>query len=182
MRSLTWNNGELAPDASMLCLILASCRCDRVPALLFLRPYLAQRRWSITGEISLLEAPGAKLVPQWPRSLWLSKSTLGERRAVSSTVTKLCNQGIIHVEVNEDEIFFALDEARKSEIWLQTSTEDRLSLWFDLLKLTIYSCPDVYAEYFWSTIMARLECIIDSTVLPFLSILHWEQLRYHQPM
>ena len=56
----------------MLCLTLASCACDRVPAVFFTRPYNPlQRRWNSDGEIEKKRVPEAIALPQWPKRLFV---------------------------------------------------------------------------------------------------------------
>ena len=54
----------------MMCMLLAVCSCDRVPAMLFTRPFCAQRRWISNGEIEIFEPPATREIPQWPRKMF----------------------------------------------------------------------------------------------------------------
>ena len=186
----------------MTCLILACCRCDRVPALLFIRPYGSRRRWNNHGEIELVDPPAADAIPQWPLGVFLDTTKMPSRgKSVASensrkgglsfaargfpwrlspSVERLCQQNIISIEHDEESFFFRMVDSIREEIWEQTSTQDRLLLWFDLLKLIVYSSPDVYAESFWKSIFNAFKPVIDSTLLPFISVLEWTHLQYHQ--
>ena len=183
-RSLKWNGDILSTEASMTCLILACCRCDRVPALLFTRPYISQRRWNEDGEICLADPPSADMIPQWPSNTVVdatetpthSKSGLG----ISPSIETLCQQDIISTEREGREVFFRMATSMREEIWEQTSTHDSLLLWFDLLRLIIYSSPDACAEIFWQDVFRSCKAVIESTLLPFLSVLRWDDLEYHQ--
>ena len=188
----------------MLCLILACCRCDRVPTLLFTRPYGPRRRWNNHGEIELADLPPANAIPQWPLDVFvganklpsrgkdpllegrckgiLSSIALGLPRGLAPNIEHLCQQNIINTELDGDCCFFRMVSSIREEIWEQTCTQDRLLLWFDLLKLTLYSSPDAYAEIFWEKILLSCKPVIDSTILPFLSVLEWSDLQHHQAM
>ena len=190
MRSLRWNGGVLSTEASMTCLVLASCRCDRVPAILFTRPYVSQRRWSEDGEICLTDPPSSDMIPQWPLSM-ISNAKRSPVRGkescesfidckFSSSIEALCEQDLISIERDEEGSSFQMKMSLREEIWKQTSTHDRLLVWFDLLKLVIHSSPDAYAEIFWQTLFHKSKTVIDSTVLPFLSVLEWGRLVRYQ--
>ena len=190
MRSLRWNGDVLPTEASMLCLILASCRCDRVPALLFTRPYVSQRRWSEDGEIYLTDPPSSDMIPQWPLKM-ISDAKRSPIRGkgsceslidwrFSSSIEALCEQSLIGIERDGEDLSFHMVMSLREEIWKQTSTQDRLLLWFDLLRLVIHSSPDAYAEIFWQTLFYKSKTVIDSTLLPFLSVLEWNHLIRYQ--
>ena len=194
----------------MTCLILACCRCDRVPALLFIRPYGSRRRWNNHEEIELVDPPAADAIPQWPLDIFIDATEVpshgktvaseNSRERVLSladagfpsmaapgfpwrlfpSVEYLCQKNIISIEQDEESFFFRMVDSIREEIWEQTSTQDRLLLWFDLLKLIIYSSPDVYAESFWKSIFNAFKPVIDSTLLPFISVLEWTHVQYHQ--
>ena len=81
--------------------------------------------------------------------------------------------------VRED-LFLAITEARKEEILKQISTPQHVNLWLDLLKLMIYAYPDPYADSLGSRVRWCLKDLITSTVLPFLSVVDWDQLQEGQ--
>ena len=170
----------------MTCLILACCRCDQVPALLFTRPYISQRRWNDDGEIYLADPPSADMIPQWPSSAVVDATKTPTRRksrlGISPITGTLCQQGIISTEREGREVFFRMATSMRDEIWEQTSTHDCLLVWFDLLRLIVFSSPDACAEIFWQDIFHSCKAVIDSTLLPFLSVLRWDHLEYHQPV
>lgn len=190
MRSLRWNEDILSTEASMTCLILASCRCDRVPALLFTRPYISQRRWGEDGEIYLTEPPSFDMIPQWPLKMIsdAKRSPMGGKGSCeslvewrfSSSIEALIEQGLISIEHDEEDLSFQMAMSLREEIWKQTSTQDRVLVWFDLLRLVIHSSPDAYAEIFWQTLFHKSKTVIDSTLLPLLSVLEWHHLIRHQ--
>ena len=157
-------------------MMLACSRCELFPALLFVRPYQLQRRWGSNGEIQTLEAPSSDLVSQWPRNVWLKNTQPGRVQSLSKSIQTLCQQKAITVVLDREELFFTMEQSKKDDILMQISTEDRLLICFDLLKLTLFSCPDAFAERFWLSTMAILKPIIDTTIIPFLSVLEWEHL------
>lgn len=179
----------------MTCLMIACCRCDRVPALLFTRPYVSRRRWNEQGEIELVHPPAADTIPQWPKKMFVDvgglpsrgkgvfSSTAGEfSPQLAPNIEYLCQQDIVETEIDGDNLFFRMAQSVREEIWEQTCTQDRLLLWFDLLKLIIHSSPDIYAEMFWQTILCNCKPVIDSTLLPFLSVIEWPDLQHHKAM
>ena len=188
----------------MICLILACCRCDRLPAFLFTRPYSPRRRWNNNGEIELADPPSTVTIPRWPLDLFVDATELpgfgkddspeGSRRGVPSSRTleppwrlspsieHLCQNNVISIEVDGEDLSFRMVESRREEIWEQTRAEDRLLLWFDLLKLTIYSSPDAFAEISWKSILGNCKPVTETTLIPFLSVLEWTHLQHHSDM
>lgn len=202
-RSLRYNGDALSTEASMTCMILACCECDRVPAFIFARPYGPRRRWNNHGEIELADPPPAEKIPQWPLNIFdapplpspgngnrvegslrgiMSSAALGLPLQLSPHIEQLCQRSIISTEFDGKTLFFRMPKSTREEIWEQTWTQDRLLLWFDLLELVVYSSPDVYAEVFWKNIINSVKPVIDSTIVPFLSILEWTHLQQHQAM
>ena len=173
----------------MTCLILACCRCDWVPALLFTQPYVSRRRWNKHGEIYLADPPSADMIPQWPLNKvieWPLRSKSGRKRLsswkLSPSIEDLCRRSVISTEHDGEDVFFCMVSSMREKIWEQTSTQDRLLLWFDLLRLVIYSSPDACAEIFWQQTFRSCKPVIESTLLPFLSVLEWEDLERHQAL
>ena len=191
----------------MLCLILASCRCERVPAFLFVRPYLPQRRWDLDGEIKVFQAHG---LPEWPKQIFRQRrrkgiaATTAEARALtvigladfyastigyrldaagakfynlSTDIGALCRQKVLSTHLDEDDVWLQLDFHAKVQIWRQTSSDDRLLLWFCLLEIVVFSYPDIYSEGCWEKVQRQCQDLVDSTVSPFLAVIGWEQLR-----
>ena len=193
----------------MLCLILASCGCERVPAFLFIRPYLPQRRWNLDGEIEMFRAHG---LPEWPNQIFCQQrhervagdgkttagmganifaSAIGHRLDtgdakiynLSHDVASLCRQHVLSAYLDEGDVFWLrLNIRAKIQIWQQTSTDDRLLLWFCLLKLVVFSYPDIYSECFWEIVQSQCQDILGSTVSPFLAVIGWEQLKSHRSL
>ena len=188
----------------MLCLTLASCACDRVPAFLFTRPYSPnRRRWNLNGEIEQKDASGTLALPQWPKGLFaeveesasgcreidlLYEDTavgyppLGGRRrrfTPEADIAELSSRNIISFDLVEDCLLLAVHPAVKDGLWGQTSDDDRLFVWFDTLKLVVSSFPDVYAEIMWQQIQWYCRDVVRSTILPFLSVVGWPELSAH---
>ncbi len=193
----------------MLCLILASCECERVPAFLFVRPYLPQRRWNLDGEMGVYHAHG---LPQWPKHIFcpqreetvaeksraaagygeanFSASAIGHRSDtgdakvynLSQETASLCRQRILSAHLDQDDVWLQLDVRARAQIWHQASIDDRLLVWFCLLKLVVFSYPDVYSECFWEKVQYQCQDLVSSTVSPFLAVIGWEQLRYRKAL
>ena len=179
----------------MLCLTLASCACDRVPAFLFTRPYYSQqRRWNSIGEIDQRKVSETIELPQWPRNLFSSTARKGQTSFDNSAlgfphlandphffnlepdIAILSSMNIVSFDLDEDCVLFAMRTDLKEGLWRQTSIDDRLFIWFGLLKLVIFSFPDVYAEIMWQQIQWRCRDVVRSTIIPFLSVVGWSEL------
>ena len=208
-RSLRFNGMLLPPVASMLCLILASCASERIPAFLFVRPYLPQRRWNLDGEIEVYHASG---LPEWPKHIFhrqrqasvaregratagngeanFHASAIGHRLVtgdakfynLSQDIASLCRQRILRVHLEEDDVWLQLDLRIKAQVWHQTSINDRLLLWFCLLQLVVFSYPDVYSECRWEKVQYQCQDLVGSTVSPFLAVIGWEELKCHKAL
>lgn len=190
----------------MLCLALAVCSDDWVPALLFTRPFWPLRRWSIDGEIEIVGPPSADELPQWSRHLFRAKAKEGHRYfddvdqpeysssrehsvsccahyelRPSPEVEELSSEGIILLKSAEEGLFLAMVEARKEEVLDKLSPQQHVQLWVDLLQLTIYTYPDPYAEGFDFQVRNSCKKLITSTILPFLSVVDREHLQALTP-
>ena len=201
------NGDVLSPTASKLCLTLASCACDRVPAFLFTRPYYPnRRRWSSNGEIEQKDVTGTLALPQWPKDLFVEVEESGSpcggvdmlyegiaigypplaggkrRFTLEADIANLLSRNIISFDLVEEGLQLALHPTVKERLWGQTSKDDRLLVWFDLLKLVVTSFPDVYAEIMWQTIQWQCRNVVRSTILPFLSVVGWPELSAHTEM
>ena len=188
----------------MLCLTLASCACDQVPTFFFTRPYSpTQRRWDRNGEIEQRKVPNAIALPQWPKDLFVEveesdwelagSDILYEDTAVGyppvavdkrrftleADIADLVSWNFISVDLLEDYLLLTVHPAVKEALWDQTSIDDRLLVWFDLLKLVVFSFPDMYAEIMWQPLQWQCRSVVRSTVLPFLSVVGWPELSAH---
>ena len=187
----------------MLCLILATCACETVPAFLFVRPYLPQRRWNAEGEMEVFHAKG---LPNWPSKIFQQRqesiaeagrtsaqanfyaSAIGHRFSTGDTnfynlsqnIESLCQQDILSVRLERDDLWLQLESSTKEDLQRQTSIDDRLLLWFCLLKFIVFSYPDIYSECCWEKVQYQCQDLVDSTVSPLLAVLNWEQLNPHK--
>ncbi|KAM0798683.1 hypothetical protein BDR22DRAFT_891081 [Usnea florida] len=203
---LKFQGSPLAPAASMLCLILATCACETVPAFLFVRPYLSQRRWNAAGEMEVFHAKG---LPDWPSRIFQQRqesiaevgctpvdnrkanfyaSAIGHRFStgdtkfyyLSQSIESLCQQDILSVHLRCDDLWLQLKSSTKEELQRQISIDDRLVLCFCLLKLVVFSYPDIYSECCWEKVQFQCQNLVDSTVSPLLAVLSWEELNPHK--
>ena len=170
-------------------MLLAVCNCDRVPALLFIRPFDMQRRWNSKGEIEV-HPPSLADVPQWPLRLFcpagdelrghgdVKVTSLGFKYPKFTPSMEQCLlDGLILTSLDEEDIFLSIATTKKEEIWKNTTIADRVLIWLDLVRLTIYAFPDAYSEGFYQRVQWCLAEVISSTVLPFLSVLQLDQLQ-----
>ena len=186
----------------MMCMLLAACNCDRVPTLLFIRPDFEQRRWNVDGEIEKEPPLTYYNVSQWTKKVFVpaanSSREMKDRPTdqfsamalgfpafsvdsvfcqLSPSFKLLLKSQILGVQLDGDEVFLRISNTSKEEIWEQTSTKDRLFIWVELLILVIHSFPDPYAEALWRNVQYSCVEVIDSTILPFLSVLESSHLR-----
>lgn len=185
----------------MLCLVLAVCSCDWVPAILFSRPFCSLRRWNSDGEIESIRPSSAEL-PQWPRHMFFAEAEQGHRDVdgvdgnkdlprsrcsantcgyrelrLSTAVQDLCKEGIVLIKSVEKDLYLAIAEARKEEVLKEISPRQHGQLWLDLLRLMMYAYPDPYTESFEFRLRQCCRGLIASTILPFLSIVEWQDLQ-----
>ena len=203
---IKWDGKPLSAEASMTCVALAACNCDRVPALLFVRPFCNQRRWNLDGEIEIQAPPPAEQFPQWPRKIFvpvafsslekkdypndqLHSTALGFPTIsgnpvyyqLSPSLNLLSQNQNLSIQLDEGDVFLSISTVSKEDIWKQTSIPDRLFVWFELLKLVIYAFPDTYAESLWRRVACNFVDIINSAIVPFLSVLDWSHLSRLHP-
>lgn len=170
-------------------MLLAVCSCDRVPALLFIRPFDMHRRWNSNGEIEV-HPPSLADVPQWSCRLFrpagnktrshgdVRMTSLGFKYPKFTLSMEQCLlDDLITTSLDEEDMFLSVATSKKEEIWEKTTIADRVLIWLDLVRLTIYAFPDPYAESFCQRVQWCLEEVISSTVLPFLSVLQWDRLQ-----
>ena len=166
-------------------MLLAACSCDRVPALLFMRPFSARRRWDANGEIEITAPPSPDDLAQWLLKRGWPKAqdgvSDGENQMLPSDIEMLCLEGVLSSHLDEEDVFLSIAPSAKEMIWKEASIEDRVLLWLDLLRLTVHAYPDPYAECSWRRIQWCCNEIVTSTILPFLSVLEWNILQTLAP-
>ena len=166
-------------------MLLAACSCDRVPALLFTRPFSAQRRWNSGGEIQIIGPPSPNDLDQWSLKSGWSETQDGasdvENQTLPSNMELLCHEGILSFHLDGEDVFLSITQCAKEMIWREASIEDRILLWLDLLRLTIHAFPDPYAECSWRRVQWCCNEIVTSTIIPFLSVLEWDILQTLAP-
>ncbi|KAI9869771.1 MAG: hypothetical protein M1830_005104, partial [Pleopsidium flavum] len=218
--TLLSTGAKLSHRASTLCLMLACCECDRIPAFLFSRPYSLQRRWNSDGEVQNLPPPSASAVPQWSSGFFEETIDAGHPKfffqataiglcaghrlsqplitiepppgkpfgkhslpranvhlfRVSEDVQTLFEFNVIEPVFDEGWLYLGVVGSWKDSIRRKCSTSDRVRLLSDLVKLVTFSFPDLYSEMLWQVVRLRSQEIIESTILPFLSVVDWQKL------
>ena len=108
----------------------------------------------------------------------------GGRRlfTLEADIAELLSRDIIRFDLIEDCLLLTVNPAAKEGLWGQTSIDDRLLVWFDLLKLVIFSFPDAYAEIMWQPTQWQCRDVVRSTILPFLSVVGWPELSAHKKL
>ena len=114
-----------------------------------------------------------------PQSMHLTKQSDWLFR-LSEDIQTLMGLNIIHPRLDEDWLYFELSGSWIDSIRRECSTEDRVRLLYDLARLVASAYPDPYAESLWQIIRVRSKDIIDSTVLPFLSVLCPQDVDYRE--
>lgn len=185
--------------------MLACCDCDSIPALLFSRPYSPRRRWDSTGTVKIAH-PVLSKVPQWASGLFrqidegqlrgnvdlgysFPPSHLGlyvdhgeansrlHHFGVSEDVQSLFERSIIYNILDEGLLYFKIAENWKHIIRLECTVNDHVGALSDLVQLIIFAFPDMHTEALWQCIRLGLSKIIKSTVLPFLSVIEWQEFQ-----
>ena len=72
---------------------------------------------------------------------------------------------------SEETIYFVLAETWKETILQATSEKLRIRIWTLLATVVAYAMPIPYTEPLWQVFQFQLKEIIESTVMPFLSVL-----------
>ena len=89
-----------------------------------------------------------------------------------SDLQYLCDlQGFATV-TSEETIYFVLAETWKESILQATSEKLRIRIWTMLTNMVAYAMPIPYTEPLWQVFQVQLTEIIESTVMPFLSVLN----------
>ena len=103
-------------------------------------------------------------------------SDIRRRFTLGEDIAELLSRNIISFDLIEDYLFLAVHPSLKEALWGQILTDDRLFVWFDLLKLIVFSFPDVYTEVIWQPIQWQCRNVVRSTTLSFLSVVGWPEL------
>jgi hypothetical protein len=203
LSSLPIAGQQLSDVARSLCVLLAYCEVKWVPAFLFLRPYLHQRRWQSNGEISSIASKGRKHLPQWPlqlfeksyfrwthdsvfpyseldliKSVVLSEEALtGEHLRVIEDFRLMVSKGALRITTQNCTVGFAISDDLKEDLRRKCSKTETIRTLSDLVLLTIEAMPDPYAESLWKIIYSCLHNLIAGTILPFLSVAEWVDLK-----
>lgn len=167
-----------------------------MPAFLLCRPFVHQRRWSPTGEIQITRrAPGsADALPSWAVDFFDEDNLLDGKFAyqgwalgrygkqagsyhIRDDVITLFSNDIINIANEDGLLYFETTEDWKAAIRRQCSENHYIQILLDLLGLMVYSFPDKYAEIFWRHIEVHSREVIESTLLPFLSVVGWQELQ-----
>ena len=187
--------------ATAFCLTLACCACERVPAALFYRACQTRRRWHATGDrvdscdhledlpswfVGLFRLQEPEISAKYVEGLNLADSTPSELLGIrpddvqtfAASVLLLQNDlqyisdlhGFATVAL-DGTIFFVLTETWKRTILHTASERLRTRIWKLLATVAAYAMPIPYTEPLWTVFQAQLQVVIESTVVPFLSVL-----------
>ena len=201
LRSQKSGDERISREAVSLCLTLACCTCDQVPAFLFTRPYAPQPRWNAIGEIEQSSCRPRDF-PSWPCDLFINHhepllsrehihaAQLGLRPynaqshskptyRLSSDLQWLQKNSIIEMQEDEGWLYFTLDYSCREMLEAQLSTTLRMHIWLELLKLVSHAYPEAYVEPLSREVQHRCNDVIESTVLPFLSVMSGLELMEH---
>lgn len=184
---------HLPADALALCQTLASCACRRVPAFLFIRPWLSRRQWDLEGTIEEKHLSSDK-VPRWaklifsteiggdwyyprtnlvglPPGFLQSKSIHGLR--ISNNIRALIRQDILRTYTEDGWLYFELTDPWQEILHQDLHEDGRMNCLAGLAALVIQSYPAPYLEPLWQSVQEQCAQLIDSTIHPFLSVLEW---------
>lgn len=189
---------------SELCFLLTACEGFTVPALLFSRAYLPQRRWQQSGEIAEIQ-PNTSVIPPWVPGLFQAyreeKTTdeakfvfdftsLGIRpnkttpcyMSIPEDIQVICSDNVLSISLENDYLHFELIRSFKAQIRRAFDDGEWLRYRSQLVPLVVLAFPDLYAEPLWHVIKSGLSDLIQSTIFPFLSTIEWQEMMVFEPM
>ena len=88
-----------------------------------------------------------------------------------SDLQYLCDSQGFATVTSEESIYFVLTETWKETILRTASEELRLCIWTLLATVVAYAMPIPFTEPLWPDFQFQLKEVIESTVIPFLSVL-----------
>lgn len=165
--------------------MIACCECHKIPAYLFCR--LPKRRWDAHGEIKLhnniplprwgaglthlnLDTPSADFIQASALGLHAENGPRGPWHHFSPHLKPLLRRGILVPLLEEGCLYLVLEGSSKAFVRRSCSIENRIELLWDLVELVVLSAPDIYAETLWQSFRLQSKGVIESTLLPFLSV------------
>ena len=88
-----------------------------------------------------------------------------------SELQSLIGSQAIYITTADGCAYFVLNQTWQDAIINMASEKLRIRTWALLVTLTAWSAPGPYTEPLWRTLQAQLEEVIQSSVLPFLSVI-----------
>jgi hypothetical protein len=112
------------------------------------------------------------------KSVVLSEETLtGRHFTVIEDFRLMISRGALQVTSQNCTVGFEISEDFKEYLRRKCSNDETIRTLSDLVLLTIEAMPDPYAESLWKVIYLCLHDLIIGTVLPFLSVAGWADLK-----
>ena len=108
----------------------------------------------------------------------LSEGTLtGEHPRIIEELRLIASSGTVQIVTQNCTVGFAISEDFKDDLRRKCSENETIRTLSDLVLLTIEATPDPYAESLWNVVYLSLRQLIAGTVIPFLSVARWADLK-----
>ena len=144
-------------------LFLASFKCIRIPKALFTRTARRNYEWGNNGELERI--PG----DHYSQSLY--SHLFGESNDVGKFMQGIEVDGIASLGGKSWSEWFVVQESWRKRTLKYSSPDDAKRNQFTILGLMISVFPDVWSEIAWEEIEAQLWEVVETTCVPFLSVL-----------
>lgn len=144
-------------------LFLASFKCIRIPKALFARTARHNYEWDNNGEL--------ERTPEVHYSQSLYSHLLGESNDVGKFMQDIEADGIASLGGKSWSEWFIVQESWRKRTLKYSSPDDAKRNQFTILGLMISVFPDAWSEIAWEEIEAQLWEVVETTCVPFLSVL-----------
>lgn len=144
-------------------LFLASFKCIRIPKALFARTAQHTYQWGNSGELERVSED------HYSQSLYLL--LFGEGNDVGKFMQDIEADGIASLHGKSWSEWFIVQEPWRKRTLKYSSPDDAKRSQFTILGLVISVFPDVWSEIAWEEVEAQLWEVVETTCVPFLSVL-----------
>lgn len=144
-------------------LFLAFFRCIRIPKALFSRTTRCTYEWANNGELERITED------HYSQTLYLH--LFGEGNDAGKFMQDIKAGGIASLEGKSWSEWFIVQGPWRKRTLKYSSPDDAKRSQFTILSLVISVFPDVWSEIAWEEIEAQLWEVVETTCVPFLSVL-----------
>ncbi|KAK0099394.1 hypothetical protein ONS96_008422 [Cadophora gregata f. sp. sojae] len=173
VRSASWKQDVIrrlaTDDADILqfCRLLAHIDSPSVPKALFDRACRSRLLWTDSGELNLFPPRHSK-VPSWlvrqfgTTIAWESPPILPQ--AINIGLVSTSKNGLLE--------YLHLNDEWRTELRAGLHQATSLEHLYDVLAVVIHAFPEQHAEILWEEMEEHLWDVVNSTILPFLTVLN----------